>query len=180
LGEGLATCPERFRDPRSSDADLFALTLAAAGLMTITDGVVAGLPPLPIMIVVAGTLLVGPGPGLDPGLAALAGGNPGDPLPGRSPESMVLAVPEGLAALAMDGVSGVVVGLAWGVAWRQRRASRVTGGLGGGLWVVMAGSLAGAAFAWGLLGDLLTISVGAILLATISLAGALTAPGRRG
>ena len=44
----------------------------------------------------------------------------------------------------------------------------------------MAGSLAGAAFAWGLLGDLLTISVGAILLATISLAGALTAPGRRG
>jgi uncharacterized membrane protein len=179
LGEGLATCPERFRDPRSSDADLFALTLAAAGLMTITDGVVAGLPPLPIMIVVAGTLLVGLALGWILGwrrwlvvtlatlfLAILL--------------SNGLAVPEGLAALAMDGVSGLVVGLAWGVAWRQRRASRVTGGLGGGLWVVMAGSLAGAAFAWGLLGDLLTISVGAILLATISLAGALTAPGRRG
>ncbi|MGB4335675.1 MAG: hypothetical protein WBJ41_12645, partial [Chromatiaceae bacterium] len=179
LGEGLATCPERFRDPRSSDADLFAMTLAAAGLMTITDGVVAGLPPLPIMIVVAGTLLVGLALGWILGwrrwlvvtlaalfLAILL--------------SNGLAVPEGLAALAMDGVSGLVVGLAWGVAWRQRRASRVTGGLGGGAWVVMAGSLAGAAFAWGLLGDLLTISVGAILLATISLAGALTAPGRRG
>ncbi len=179
LGEGLATAPARFRDPRSSDADLFALALAAAGLMTITDGVVAGLPPLPIMIVVAGTLLVGLALGWILGwrrwlvvtVAALF-------------LAVLLingfSVPEGPAVLAMDGVSGVVVGLAWGVAWRQRRASRVTGGLGGGIWVLMASSLAGVALAWGLLGDLLTISVGAILLTTISLAGALTAPGRRG
>ncbi|MFZ1539751.1 MAG: hypothetical protein WAT23_20500, partial [Chromatiaceae bacterium] len=90
------------------------------------------------------------------------------------------ALTEGLAALAMDGASGGAVGLAWGLALRQRRAARIAGGLGGGIWVIMAGSLAGVALAWGLLGDSLTITVGAALLATISLAGALTAPGRTG
>lgn len=179
LGEGLATVPARCHDPRASDADLFALAMAAAGLMTSTDGLVAGLPPLPILMVAAGSLLVGLALGWLIGWRRLLA------VPAAA---LFLAailfngyvLTEGLAALAMDGASGGAVGLAWGLALRQRRAARIAGGLGGGIWVILAGSLAGMALAWGLLGDSLTITVGAALLTTISLAGTLTAPGRPG
>lgn len=175
LGEGLASTPAPLYDPRASDADFFALTLAAAGMMTSVDGLVLGLPPLPILLVAAGSLVIGLVLGWILGwrrslavmtaalfLAAILCNGiawAGDP-----------------AALAMDGAAGGAVGLAWGLVLRQRRAAKIAGGMGGGIWVILAGSLAGVALAWGLLGDSLTISVSAALLVTISLVGALSAP----
>ena len=179
LGEGLASPPARCRDPRASDADLFALNLAAAGMMTCADGLVAGRDPLPILLVAAGSLLVGLGLGWLIGWRRLL----------AVPLAIlflgvilvnVLAAADSLAALVIDGVAAGAVGLAWGQAWRQRRLAKAAGGLGGGSWVLLAGSLAGLALAWGLLGDLASISVGAVVLAAISLGGALTAPGRTG
>ena len=179
LGEGLASPPARCRDPRASDADLFALNLAAAGMMTCADGLVAGRDPLPILLVAAGSLLVGLGLGWLIGWRRLL----------AVPLAILflgiflvngLAAADSLAALVIDGVAAGAVGLAWGLAWRQRRLAKAAGGLGGGSWVLLAGSLAGLALAWGLLGDLPAISVGAGVLAAISLGGAFTAPGRTG
>lgn len=179
LGEGLASPPARCRDPRASDADLFALNLAAAGMMTCADGLVAGRDPLPILLVAAGSLLVGLGLGWLIGWRRLL----------AVPLAILflgifllngLAAADSLAALVIDGVAAGAVGLAWGLAWRQRHLAKAAGGLGGGSWVLLAGSLAGLALAWGLLGDLPAISVGAGVLAAISLGGAFTAPGRTG
>lgn len=177
LGEGLASPPARCRDPRASDADLFALNLAAAGVMTSTDALVAGQDPLPILLVAVWPLLVGLGLGWLIGWRRLL----------AVPVAILflgvilvngLAAADSLAALVIDGVAAGAVGLAWGLAWRQRRVAKAAGGLGGGSWVLLAGSLAGLALAWGLLGDLPAISIGAGVLAAISMAGALTAPGR--
>jgi hypothetical protein len=179
LGEGLATAPTRCHDPRASDADLFALAMAAAGMVGSSNSLLAGAPSLLIPGVILGTLL----PGL--GLGWLMGGRRW--LTASAAALLVAATlyhsfdaPEGTLALVMDAISGGAVGLAWGVALRQRRLARLAAGIGGGLWVMVAGSLAGVALAWSFLGESLALGVCATLLAVISLAGALTAPGQKG
>ena len=170
LGEGLAKPPERIIDARASDADFFAISLAAAGAMGLTTVVTASLSTMIVLLVVAG-LAAGAGLGIRLGY--------------QRRTSVPVAVLLLLTVFAMGYpfllhdlsvlmalVSASAFSLAGGVALAQRRAAARHGGISGGGWSVFLAGLSGIALASVLVDDPLTT---AICMALLSVLAALVA-----
>jgi len=176
LGAGFAHEPKPFWDPRSSDLDLFAVTLIASGALAV-GGVLHVAPMWAEFTDIAR--------GLGVLVAVVIGVLWGRALPWSRALGWIVAgllavligFEHGAAFLAPVGWQAVWagafgLGFGWGVAIRQRRLARAAGGLGAGLWVLAVGSLAGLGLAWGIQGDSSHWRLGALglLLVAASLA----------
>ena len=172
LGEGLASLPERHFDPRASDADFFAISLAAAGAMSLTTTLAISTVWTAIIVLIAFGAASG----------VLAGLRFGNNRWSTVPVALILIL---IAVVAMTDqslliglspfmafASGWAIGLSGGVALAQRRVAAADDGVIGGGWTVFLGGLAGLALASQVVGDALTTGV---CLAPLALAAAIAA-----
>ncbi len=178
LGAGLGTLPARYIDLRASDADFFAISLAAAGAMGLSLMLAVS---ASWMIIVA-LAVFGTASG------AFAGHQFGNKRWATVPPAIAMlsiavvaithqSLLDGLAPF-LAYVSGGAVGLAGGLALAQRRAAVADGGVNGGGWTVLLGGLSGLGLASSVIGDPLTTGVClAPLAAAATIAAAL--PQRR-
>lgn len=177
LGTAMAEPPLRLVDPRASDGDLFALTLAAAAALraaslVMTDPLVPTTWVLALIALSVG-LVLGGALGWNKRLAILI-------------SCLLLAAtlwdgwsPPSVASHLDMAVAMGTLALSWGMAWRQRWLTGRLGGLGGGFWVLPAASISGLSLAWGLQDASLMAHVGVVLLLGIALATALMSPATR-
>lgn len=166
LGEGLASPPQRLFDDRASDADVLATGLAAAGSM----GMISVLPSgwaawLSVPILVLAGFALGWRIRHWCLIASLAGSAL---LAAFWSLSLLVTAPPALSVLAQL-LSVAVIGLAWGIAFAQRRRAGVPMVSSGGLSGMLFGTLAGCLLAWSPVMDAVGVAILLSLLAVASI-----------